>query len=254
MDRIHARLPDGTLVEGVEVFRRLYAAVGFGPLVALTRLPGIAWLLDRLYRWFARNRLRLTGRCVDGACEVRQVPAQPHVPAATTAPSTIVAFGTGAVRWHDLSDPVMGGVSHGELVVVSGVGIFRGVVSLEHDGGFASVRSTAGRYDLSGYAGLSVRVRGDGKRYGLRLRTDESFDGVNYQIDLDPGAGEWRDLELPFAGFRPVHRGRLVAGHPPLDPAAITTFGLIIAGRQAGPFRLEIASIAGYGEAPAVRW
>jgi len=71
MDRIHARLPDGTLVEGVEVFRRLYATVGFGPLVALTRLPGVAWLLDRLYRWFARNRLRLTGRCADGACEAR---------------------------------------------------------------------------------------------------------------------------------------------------------------------------------------
>ena len=42
MDRIHGRLPDGTLVEGVEVFRRLYTAVGFGVLVAPTRLPGIA--------------------------------------------------------------------------------------------------------------------------------------------------------------------------------------------------------------------
>jgi hypothetical protein len=39
MDRIHGRLPDGTLVEGVEVFRRLYAAVGFGPLVGV-RPPG----------------------------------------------------------------------------------------------------------------------------------------------------------------------------------------------------------------------
>jgi len=74
MDRIRGRLPDGTLVEGVEVFRRLYAAVGFGPLVALTRLPGIAPLLDVAYRAFARHRLRLTGRCVDGACELRGKP------------------------------------------------------------------------------------------------------------------------------------------------------------------------------------
>ncbi len=71
MDRIHGRLPDGTLVEGVEVFRRLYAAVGFAPLVALTRLPGIAQLLDLAYRVFARNRLRLTGRCTSGACELQ---------------------------------------------------------------------------------------------------------------------------------------------------------------------------------------
>ena len=76
MDRIHARLPDGTIVEGVEVFRRLYAAVGFGPLVALTRLPGVAQVLDLGYRWFAKNRLRLTGRCADGACELHSRPTR----------------------------------------------------------------------------------------------------------------------------------------------------------------------------------
>jgi len=74
MDRIHGRLPDGTLVEGVEVFRRLYAAVGFGPLVALTRLPDITQLRDIAYHAFAKNRLRLTGRCVDGACELHTRP------------------------------------------------------------------------------------------------------------------------------------------------------------------------------------
>lgn len=68
MARIHGRLPDGTLVEGVEVFRRLYAAVGFRRLVAATRWPGVSWLLDLAYRTFAKNRLRLTGRCADDAC------------------------------------------------------------------------------------------------------------------------------------------------------------------------------------------
>lgn len=72
MARIHGRLPNGSLIEGVEVFRRLYAAVGFPRLVAATRLPGIAQLLEFGYRWFAKNRLRLTGRCEHGAC------AAPH--------------------------------------------------------------------------------------------------------------------------------------------------------------------------------
>jgi predicted DCC family thiol-disulfide oxidoreductase YuxK len=63
MSEIHGRLPDGTWVRGVEVFRRLYAAVGLGPLVWITRLPLIAGLLDRGYRVFARNRLRWTRRC-----------------------------------------------------------------------------------------------------------------------------------------------------------------------------------------------
>ena len=68
MARIHARLADGTMVEGVEVFRRLYVLLGFGPLVAMTRLPGLSHLLDAGYAWFARNRMRLAGRCVDGRC------------------------------------------------------------------------------------------------------------------------------------------------------------------------------------------
>lgn len=63
MKRIHARLPNGEIIEGVEVFRRLYTAIGFGPIVSATRLPGVSHALDLAYRVFAKNRLRLTGRC-----------------------------------------------------------------------------------------------------------------------------------------------------------------------------------------------
>ncbi|MCO4770788.1 MAG: DUF393 domain-containing protein [Deltaproteobacteria bacterium] len=70
MDRIHGRLPDGTGIEGVEVFRRLYSAIGLAPLVALTRLPGLSNLLDWGYRVFAANRLKWTGRCADGVCAI----------------------------------------------------------------------------------------------------------------------------------------------------------------------------------------
>ncbi len=49
MEKIRGRLPDGTWIEGVEVFRRLYSAVGFRPIVALTRIPGVSHLLDAAY-------------------------------------------------------------------------------------------------------------------------------------------------------------------------------------------------------------
>lgn len=68
MERIQGRLPDGEWVEGVEVFRHLYTAVGFGWIVALTRLPIVRQLLDLGYRFFAKNRLRFTGRCDDAGC------------------------------------------------------------------------------------------------------------------------------------------------------------------------------------------
>jgi predicted DCC family thiol-disulfide oxidoreductase YuxK len=68
MDRLHGRLPDGMVIEGVEVFRRLYASLGFAPLVAASRLPGIRHALDWVYATFAKNRLRLTGRCRSDGC------------------------------------------------------------------------------------------------------------------------------------------------------------------------------------------
>lgn len=71
MRRIHGALPDATIVEGMEVFRRAYAAVGLGWLLAPTRWPGLRRPSDAAYRWFARNRLRLTGRtCESDRCEV----------------------------------------------------------------------------------------------------------------------------------------------------------------------------------------
>jgi predicted DCC family thiol-disulfide oxidoreductase YuxK len=71
MAQMHGRLPDGTWLQGVEVFRRLYAAVGFGPLVLLSRLPLISPLLDWGYAVFARHRLRLTGRCTSTRCSAK---------------------------------------------------------------------------------------------------------------------------------------------------------------------------------------
>ena len=71
MDRILGRLPTGERIEGVEVFRRLYRAVGFGWLLAWTAWPGFRTIADAAYRVFAKNRLRFTGRCVpgdDGVC------------------------------------------------------------------------------------------------------------------------------------------------------------------------------------------
>lgn len=63
MQEMHARLSDGSWITGVEVFRRLYSAVGFRFLVWPSRLPGISGGLDYLYQIFAKKRLSLTGRC-----------------------------------------------------------------------------------------------------------------------------------------------------------------------------------------------
>jgi predicted DCC family thiol-disulfide oxidoreductase YuxK len=80
MDRIHGVLPGGTIVEGMEVFRRAYAAVGLGWLLAPTAWPGLRRLADAAYASFARNRLRWTGRsadCTDGRCSAAGLSSAP---------------------------------------------------------------------------------------------------------------------------------------------------------------------------------
>ena len=69
MAEIRGRLPDGTMISGVEVFRRLYGAVGLKWTMAITRWPIISPFLDLGYKFFAKNRLRMTGRCnLKGKC------------------------------------------------------------------------------------------------------------------------------------------------------------------------------------------
>jgi len=74
MGVIHGVFPDGRIVRKVEVFRQAYRAVGLGWLVAPTGWPVLRWFFDRLYEWFARNRVshgRFFGRsCDTGTCNI----------------------------------------------------------------------------------------------------------------------------------------------------------------------------------------
>ncbi len=69
MAEIHGRLPNGQWLVGVEVFRRLYAAIGWKTPVWISRWPIVSPVLNWAYRRFAKSRLRLTGRC-DAGCNL----------------------------------------------------------------------------------------------------------------------------------------------------------------------------------------
>ena len=62
MGRIHAVLPDGTVIKNVEVFRRVYEILGMGWIYAVTKLPIIGSIVDWLYGIWADWRLAVTGR------------------------------------------------------------------------------------------------------------------------------------------------------------------------------------------------
>jgi monofunctional biosynthetic peptidoglycan transglycosylase len=147
-------------------------------------------------------------------------------------------------RWYVIDDGVMGGISRGTFTRTdAGTAVFAGELSLERNGGFSSVRTDLGTTDLSDWVGLEVRVRGDGRTYQLRLRVDGRYDGIAYRVSFQTTRNEWTTVRVPFAQFAPVFRGRIVENAPPLDTARIRQAGFLLADKQAGPFRLEIATI-----------
>jgi len=151
---------------------------------------------------------------------------------------------TNSPAWQIANDDVMGGVSTSRFqILTNGGAVFSGVVSLENNGGFASVRSSPVRHDLTGCGCFVIRLRGDGRRYKFTARTETGFDAPLYQCAFETKRGEWEEHRLAFKDFVPTFRGRTLTGVPPLNPANVTSVGFLISDQQAGPFRLEIVSI-----------
>lgn len=161
--------------------------------------------------------------------------------------NVLIRFGDDAPQfWQVVNDGVMGGISQSRIrPLEAGHAVFEGVVSLENNGGFASIRTRASRpVDLSGFAGLTIHAKGDGKVYCLRIKTVENGRVTDYAWEARFTAGpEWQTHQLSFDDFRPVFRGRNLRGVPPLRSAAIFEIGLMIRDAQQGPFALEVMTL-----------
>lgn len=151
-------------------------------------------------------------------------------------------------RWRTVNDDVMGGVSRGNFRLSAECKRleFFGELSLENRGGFASVRSSGKTHDLSGFAGIDLRVRGDGRRYSVNVRTNHTPRGGSYRADLQTRKGEWITLSVPFASFVATFHGRPLRDAPPLNHRQVHSVGMTLADKREGPFRLEIDWIKAY--------
>jgi NADH dehydrogenase [ubiquinone] 1 alpha subcomplex assembly factor 1 len=143
--------------------------------------------------------------------------------------------------WVAVNDGVMGGVSDGRVRITDeGFLEFAGSVSLENNGGFASIRSRSEKTDLGEFDGLLIRVRGDGKQYDFNLRTDVPIMAGSYRLKFETADQVWQEVFLPFAGFEATSFGRVIRNVPTLDPAKIRSMGFMISDKQEGAFKLEV--------------
>lgn len=148
---------------------------------------------------------------------------------------------SGEPRWVAVNDGVMGGLSRGGPRLADGQLLFEGTLSLENNGGFSSARTVGRTFDLSGKQALVLRVKGDGRRYQLRLATDARFRGaqVSYGAEFATTAGQWTQVRVAFSEFSPSFRGMALRGPPP-NLAQVEEIGLLIGDKREGPFRLAV--------------
>jgi monofunctional biosynthetic peptidoglycan transglycosylase len=118
--------------------------------------------------------------------------------------------------------------------------LFTGVLSLENNGGFASIRSQWTDYNLGAFDGIALRVRGDGNSYRFRIRSQETGPDIAYTTLFETEAGTWQEIYIPFSEMVPLYRGYVVNAAGPLNPESIRSFGLMLADKQTGEFSLEV--------------
>jgi hypothetical protein len=121
--------------------------------------------------------------------------------------------------------------------------IFRGNLSLENNGGFASIRSPQKEYDFRNFRGIEIKVRGDGKDYGISLSEDYYFTGFYYHYSFSTRPDEWMTIQLNFDQFLPQYFGKPFEYSRKVDLDEIKEISLIIGEKQSGPFQIEFDSI-----------
>ncbi len=67
-----------------------------------------------------------------------------------------------------------------------------------------------------------------------------------YQAGLETEDGVWQTVRLAFSDFAATYHGRTLKDAPPLDAGRIASLGFVIADRQEGAFKLEVARIGAF--------
>jgi NADH dehydrogenase [ubiquinone] 1 alpha subcomplex assembly factor 1 len=148
---------------------------------------------------------------------------------------------TASREWQTVNDNVMGGISEGRFKITENKTLeFFGALSLENNGGFASVRSRSRKLGLQKDDVIFARVRGDGREYTLNLYVPRPLTAFSYRASFKTTAGEWTEVGIPLDKFVATSFGRVVSNAAPLNPNEISSLGFLLSDKKAGPFKLEV--------------
>jgi NADH dehydrogenase [ubiquinone] 1 alpha subcomplex assembly factor 1 len=150
-----------------------------------------------------------------------------------------------AGSWMSVNDGVMGGLSRGgPQVSKEHKLVFKGEISLENNGGFSSIRTRGKKLDLSGYDGLEIKVKGDGRMYYLTARASGRR-MLAFWSPVQPSKGEWAVIRIPFDAFYATYMGKKIPVMK-LNTKNVTSVGLMLYDKKAGSFVIEADYIKAY--------
>jgi NADH dehydrogenase [ubiquinone] 1 alpha subcomplex assembly factor 1 len=143
--------------------------------------------------------------------------------------------------WQAVNDGVMGGVSEGQFSITDRKTIeFFGKLSLENNGGFASVRTKAKKLGMGKGDTVLVRVRGDGREYSLNLYLDQPRMAFSYRAALKTKKDEWMEVRFPLDKFEATSFGRVIPDAGAVKPEEVNAIGFMLSDKKPGDFKLEI--------------
>lgn len=141
-------------------------------------------------------------------------------------------------QWQSVNDGVMGGRSDGRFRISEDKTMeFFGTLSLENNGGFASVRARGGHLALKQDDVIVARIRGDGREYNINLYSQRNR--YSYRQSFKTKEGEWIEVEFPLDKFSATWRGQRFPNEK-LDPSTLTGLGFLLGDKKPGPFKLEV--------------
>lgn len=158
-------------------------------------------------------------------------------------PRTLFEFSSkeAANIWQNVNDNVMGGTSEGKFKITDQKALeFYGKLSLENNGGFASVRTKSKKVGLKKGEVLVAKVRGDGREYQMNLYVPTIQIAYSYRFVFPTKKDEWFEVELPLDKFEATSFGQVVKNAGPVDPPSVNGIGFLLNDKKAGPFKLEI--------------
>jgi hypothetical protein len=142
------------------------------------------------------------------------------------------------LNWNIVNDTVMGGRSQARMIIYNNMAEFKGYLSLANNGGFSSVRAYYPN-DLIDISSVVLRVKGDGRKYSFRVRTDNNS-WASYTQSFTTKKDTWEEITLNIKDFYPTYRGYNLRDIPKLSESIIREVGLMISDKIEGSFKIDI--------------